>query len=227
MNINQTILFGCPIYKIKVDPTSYDKESLLKIIINNYSKDEYRNKFDNDKSSLHHSFLDDNNKDFEKVDYHKLGLVKVYNEIFDNFCYNTLKTNGNFSWKYTIQNYTASGKNQFLRPHSHMPFADFATVHYIQFDNKRHEKTEFLNHNDFSSYISFVRKKLYEVSDKSESSNSYLYENWAFTAEEDDLIIFPSVLRHEVAKGRYDSDKLRVTISSNLILNGVNEEIYD
>ena len=100
-------------------------------------------------------------------------------------------------------------------------------AHYIQFDNKRHEKTEFLNHNDFSSYISFVRKKLYEVSDKSELSNSYLYENWAFTAEEDDLIIIPSVLRHEVAKGRYDSDKLRVTISSNLILNGVNGEIYD
>ena len=118
----------------------YDKESLLKIIINNYSKDEYRNKFDNDKSSLHHSFLDDNNKDFEKVDYYKIGLVKAYNEIFDNFCYNTLKTNGNFSWKYSIQNYTASGKNQFLRPHSHLPFADFATVHYIQFDNKRHEK---------------------------------------------------------------------------------------
>ena len=40
MNINETILFGCPIYKIKVDPTSYDKESLLKkIIINNYSID--------------------------------------------------------------------------------------------------------------------------------------------------------------------------------------------
>ena len=108
-----------------------------------------------------------------------------------------------------------------------MPFADFATVHYIQFDNIKHEKTEFINHNDFSPYISYVRKKLYEVSDKSESSNSYLYENWAFTAEEDDLIIFPSVLRHEVAKGRYDSDKLRVTISSNLILNGVNGEIYD
>ena len=101
---------------------------------------EYRNKLDNDKSSLHHSFLDDANNDFKKVDYHKIGLVKVYNEIFDDFCYNTLKTNGNFSWKYTIQNYTASGKNQFLRPHSHMPFADFATVHYIQFDNKRHEK---------------------------------------------------------------------------------------
>ena len=65
------------------------------------------------------------------------------------------------------------------------------------------------------------------MSDKSESSNSYLYENWAFTAEEDDLIIFPSVLRHEVARGRYDSDKLRVTISSNLMLNGINGETYD
>ena len=85
MNINETILFGCPIYKIKVDPTSYDKESLLKIIINNYSIDEYRNKFDNDKSSLHHSFLDDANNDFKKVDYNKIGLVKVYNEIFDDF----------------------------------------------------------------------------------------------------------------------------------------------
>ncbi len=52
MNINETILFGCPIYKIKVDPNTYDKESLLKIIINNYSKDEYRNKFDNDKSNF-------------------------------------------------------------------------------------------------------------------------------------------------------------------------------
>ena len=82
MNINETILFGCPIYKIKVDPTTYDKESLLKIIINNYSKNEYRNKFDNDKRNLHHSFLDDANNDFKKVDYQKQQKFHLrHNEI--------------------------------------------------------------------------------------------------------------------------------------------------
>jgi len=227
MKIEETILFGCPIYKIRIDPNSYDKQSLLKTIENNYSKGSYRNKFDEDKSNLHHSFKDELNSKYEKVDYKKIGLIDVYNKVFDNYCHNTLKTKGDFSWKYTIQNYTASNKNQYLRPHSHMPYADFATVHYVKFNKTQHEKTMFSNHNDFGPYSQFLRKRLYDVSDELAPENSYLYETWSFSADEDDLIIFPAALRHEVPKGRIDATDLRVTISSNLMINGPNGETYD
>ena len=144
MKTEKTIIFGCPIYIIKVDPNSYDKQSLLKTIESNYSKDSYRNKFDKDQSNLHHSFSDELNPKFEKVDYNKVGLVDVYKKIFDNFCNNTLKTKDRFSYEYKIENYTASNKNQYFRSHHHLPTADFSSVHYIKFDKAQHEKTNFL-----------------------------------------------------------------------------------
>ena len=224
MKTEKTIIFGCPIYIIKVDPNSYDKQSLLKTIESNYSKDSYRNKFDKDQSNLHHSFSDELNPKFEKVDYNKVGLVDVYKKIFDNFCNNTLKTKDRFSYEYKIENYTASNKNQYFRSHHHLPTADFSSVHYIKFDKAQHEKTNFFNHNDFSSYSQFFSKGLYDVSDESVPENSYLFETWRFTVEEDDLVIFPAALKHEVPKGLTNTDKLRITVSTNLMINGPNRE---
>ncbi len=82
MKTEKTIIFGLPIYIIKVDPNSYDKQSLLKTIESNYSKDSYRNKFDDDESNLHHSYSDELNPKFEKVDYDKVGLIDVYYKNF-------------------------------------------------------------------------------------------------------------------------------------------------
>ena len=221
MKIEKKILFGLPIYSVKVNPNSYDKKSFLKIVNKNYSIDNYRNKFDDSKSNLHHSYFDETNDKFIKVNYKEIGLLDVYNKIFQDFFYITLKLKDNFLWKFTIENYTASMENQFLRPHNHLPHCDFATVHYVQFDSTKHRRTEFFNHNDFSPYIGDIRKTLCNVLDKLEPNNSYLFQNWSFDSVEDEMIIFPSCLKHEVPKCENSVDKLRVTISCNLTLNNV------
>src|SRR6056300_1364699 len=126
--INKDILFGLPIYTIHIDPKSYNKISLLKTIENNYNISNQRNKFC--ESDLHHSYNDGNDERFEKIDYEKIGLTKIYNNIFDDFCNKTLKTLKRFDYFYEIVNYTASKSKQFMRPHHHLPDYDFAIVHY-------------------------------------------------------------------------------------------------
>ena len=36
-------LFGCPIYKVKIDPSSYDKDQILSDIEHNYNLNSFRN----------------------------------------------------------------------------------------------------------------------------------------------------------------------------------------
>ena len=49
------------------------------------------------------------------------------------------------------ENYTAiNDRFQYMKPHQHLPESDFASVHYISFDNKVHKSTSFINQNTFS-----------------------------------------------------------------------------
>jgi len=44
--------------------------------------------------------------------------------------------------------------------------------------------------------------------------NSWNMEEWVYDTEEDDLIIFPAVLKHMVKNK--DSNKLRITLAANV-----------
>ena len=44
-----------------------------------------------------------------------------------------------------------------------------------------------------------------------------MYENWIPNAKEDDMIIFPAALQHDIPL--HSSDELRVTISTNIEVN--------
>ena len=223
--ISKNFLFGLPIYHTKVDPKKYDKDKIVNIINNNYSKDSYRNLYDDDQSDLHHSFKDTKNEKFEDIDYKETGLLSVYEDIFKDFANVSLKTKDKFLYRFSIENYTATKNSQFMRPHQHLPYVDFATVHYLQFDNKNHSNTVFINSNDFGPYINYIRKNFYNVCDNKNIDNSYLFQNWKYDVEEDDMIIFPSFLKHEIPKQKNDIDKLRITVVCNLSIENSEERI--
>ena len=211
---HKNILFGLPVYHFKINPNLYDKKNILNTIEKNYKINENR-----DKSlygDLHHSFMDEENEKFKKIDYVKSKLVQVYNNIFKDFTNNVLKTQKKFSYNYTIENYTATKNNQYMKSHNHLPDVDFTSVHYLQFDRTQHQNTVFLNMNDFGNYIRHIRKDFYNCVDSKSFENSYLFSNFSYNVEEDDMIIFPSILKHEIPKQKNNLDKLRVTIVCNL-----------
>ena len=180
INFDKHNLFSLPIYKIKIDPNQYDKKSFLKTVEANYKIDPTRcNHFPgNDEfGNLHHSYADTENKKFEQVDYLALGLTDTYNNIFKSFT-GELKTipGTMFGYHWTLENYTAiNDRFQYMKPHQHLPEADFASVHYISFDNEVHKSTSFINQNTFSSYLRYIRPDYYSLMDKNDVDNSYPY----------------------------------------------------
>lgn len=208
-------LFALPIYCLKVDPNSYDKQSIIDIVNHNYEIDNHRNKHEKF-GNLHHSYDDEKNIDYKEMKYLENGLNKVYDNIFEEFANKCLKMNKAFSYEYSFQNYTASKKSQYMVPHQHLPTCDFASVHYIQFEKGIHNPTNFHNMNEFVPYLNFVRPDMYNSAHSKHIDNSYLFDYYELDIEEDDMIIFPSCLRHEILPQKEQSDKIRITVATNI-----------
>ena len=207
------LLFGCPIYKVKVDPSSYDKKQILSDIKHNYNLNSFRNNpLTGDECMIHHSHRDFENKDFKSINYEKLQWV--YDDILEQF-FKMYPIKEGYGWQYQIINYACTQKGQWLVRHNHLPHDDFATVHYISL-NKDHPPTRFYNPADFASYVKDIQPSLFDKLENN-SVNSYMYETWIPQAEEDDMIIFPAALQHDIPL--QTSEELRITISSNIEIN--------
>jgi len=212
-DFTKTDLFSCPIYKIRIDPNSYDKEQILKDIKYNKSLKIRRNdteqNFDN--CDIHHSYNDFDNEDFRKINYDK--LTAVYQEIFHFFFDKVLFTTKEFNWNYEIVNYTALTEGQYLPTHNHIE-STFATVHYLNFKDD-HKFTRFDNPAGFAFYVKPIQPELYNVLNNKAIDNSYLYNRWDISVEEDDMLIFPGVLMHKIRPVGQTKEP-RITISTNL-----------
>lgn len=210
------ILFGIPVYKIKIDPGLYDKEKILSTIKKNYSIGP-RNKHNYYNSTMHMSLYDEG-KDpkFENMNYDKLS--KVYDNVFNNFV-KKLKLNykGKINLAYEIAQYTVLKKDDWMGYHNHLPDSDFACVHYLQLN--KDVGTKIKNTHSFSDYYRYMRPDMYKNMDKQDTINSYAFNDFTLSVEEDDMVIFPTVADHGIKKIDTVSDKLRITIATNLTLN--------
>ena len=225
-NINEfikTLLFSCPIYQIRIDPNSYDKEKIINDIKYNKSLKNTRNDPHQNiggTSDTHHSYRDFDNENFRSINYEKLQSVylKMIKEFFEKEI-QMKKTVKTFKYKIEFLNYSAITEGQWLPVHNHMENDDFATVHYLNFKND-HALTCFYNPATFAQYIKYIRPKMYNISDNMVSENSYLYELFTFPVKEDDMIIFPAALNHEIAP-QGPTKEPRITISSNIKIEGL------
>ena len=103
-------------------------------------------------------------------------------------------------------------EGQWLPVHNHIK-DDFATIHYLNFKDG-HNFTGFQNPADFVPYLKYIRPELMDMLDMIED-NSYHYEFSNFVVEEDDMLIFPSAINHEVLV-QGPTKEPRITISTNL-----------
>jgi len=207
-------MFNIPYWKYTIDPKSYDKNIILADIEHNYSLDNNRNKWDGKNylnSNLHHSNRDIDNPKFKKINY-KL-LIPVYHNLFDRFC-KTLELTSTFKYTFQITNYTAMKSGQYMRPHNHIGDSDFTCIHYVKFNPKKHQSTVFHNANHWADDYQYLRPNLYKKLNFENEKHSYLLKYYKLPTKEDDFVITPSSLIHEVPP--FKSDELRVTLVVNL-----------
>jgi len=217
-------LFAHNIFSYHIDPKSYNKQSIVDTINLNYSKQKHRNFYDNMnivESDIHHSYNDVDNKELPLPDYS--SLLPVYENVFKEL-YSNLKFKEGIEIKYHFQivNYTCTNKNQFMRKHWHLPSADFSCIHYLQFDEE-HSSTVFYNPGDDKARgYTAIRPKMVNSLDMEHYSNSGYAEVTAPIFKEDDMIIFPGYLDHEIPSSKYQYKKNRITIVTNTWLEDNN-----
>ena len=214
-DFTNTNLFSCPIYKIRIDPNSYDKEKIINDILYNKSLKNTRNdpyQYVGNHSDIHHSYKDFDNENFRSIDYEKLSYV--YLEIFKEFFKKEIFTLKEFRWEFYILNYSATTEGQWLPVHNHLMCDDFACIHYLNF-KKDHVLTTFHNPAKFVPYVKYIQPELYNTLNPLAPDNSYMWKFFEMPVEEDDMLIFPAALDHEISV-QGPIKEPRITIASNI-----------
>tara|TARA_A200000113_G_scaffold3600_1_gene3845 strand:+ start:676 stop:1305 length:630 start_codon:yes stop_codon:yes gene_type:complete len=208
MRIDSIPLFPTMIYKFHIDPNLYNKQSIIDIVEKNYQKNSYRNKFDSN-SDIHHSYADFDNDDYDKPVLDK--LTDVYNNTFTEL----IKKLQFKSFQYSLDNIVATKGSQYMAPHNHLPVADYSCIHYIKFNKDVHKPTTFRNPSMFAKSLHHIKPKFKPRINEIDFS-IFSEKHFVLTAE-DDMIIIPSYLEHQVDKSY--NDEMRITIVTNLIVN--------
>ena len=206
-------VYGLPTYITKINPKLYEKKKILSQIEKNYKVSKVRNKWSIDsfiKTDIHHSLEDEKNPKFKKINYYSLS--KCYGEIISKF-FNKLSLPRGLKVTYNIANYTCVRHNSVMTPHIHT--SDFSLIHYISFDKSQHIPTIFKSPYYFSLLLPQQENLRHIFSNQEE--NSWLYKEWVIHAEEDGVVIVPSILEHCVRN--LDSKKSRITIAVNIDIN--------
>ena len=211
MKYGFNLLFGLPVYRTKINSDEYNKQNIVETILENFNKKEERNVWSTDPwgKKIHQSLHDDSNPIFKIPDYS--GVSKLYFESLKDFLKN-LNINQDVRLNLQVINYTIANFQSIMEPHIHGA-SEFSMIHYVKFDPKEHAPTTFLNPYNFYGY-NVRMEKLAKKMHLNNLTNSWNVEEWTFNTEEDDLIIFPAVLKHMV-KNR-NSKKMRITVAANV-----------
>jgi len=218
MKINEIKnLFQHNIFKFKIDPKLFNKKNIVDTINLNFSKQQDRNYFDNMEgapSDLHHSFNDVENNELLLPDYS--SLLPIYKNVFKELYTNIKFKHGTeINCNFEIINYTCTNKSQFMRKHWHLPSADFSCIHYLQFDEE-HSPTLFYNPGDtVARSCKSTRTKFVDSLDLDGYSNLGYAEYAAPKFEENDMIVFPGYLDHEIPQAKHQYKRNRITVVTN------------
>ena len=205
-------LFGFPVHKIRIDPDSYDKDKIVSDIKENYEIDNNRNEWGS--SNLHHAYGNWENEKFIAINYDK--LKQIYQKTFEDFFKNTFNNSKPFNYHWNIVNYTAIKTGQYMKIHIHDDY-DFSCTHYIKFNPKKHSSIQFVNLSPMGLYGKNITNSAFEIGNRQDISNSYLQGSWNYSLSEDDMLIFPGSLHHEVPK-QEETDELRICVVTNIKL---------
>jgi hypothetical protein len=207
-------LFASNLYTYSIDPSLYDKNKIIETVISNYNKNPDRNNW-NPTSTLHHYYNDWDNKSFDTVDLST--LLPIYTSIFNNFI--GLVSPG-AEYSFNIENITVCADNSHtMSLHDHIAGDGtiFACVHYLKCNDYSAE-LQVVNPNSFFIYPALdVEKSITRLDDN--IHNSGFFKEWAIKPVIDNLIIFPSYLKHKVVPQEKTGYDFRIAIAINVVIN--------
>lgn len=191
----QLDIFNSFIWKTKINYD--DKEKLIKNIEEIYNKNP--NKTPEGWDCKIHSSFKNKKQNLEIIPKNLIKLIEEKSNEFLDTHLKLMKLKG----KYYMSNiwYNAYKNDQYQEIHHHGDSL-FSGCYYLKFDKEIHHSTTFYNPNYDLNYLLL-------------EDNSY----FSFTpdCEEDDLIFFPSFLKHGTKAFKQKcTDKIRITISFNI-----------
>ncbi len=208
-------LFPTPVWRTKIEKTEYDKDKIVEEILYNFNLDPKRNNWGNKSSIWHHSYNDVKNSNFKEISYKESGLIDRINEKMQEFV-SLLNLKNPVNYNFEITNYTVAKEGYFMANHAHHG-DDFTSVLYLKYDKKTHPSTRIMNPSNDSVYLKRLQPLLFDSSNHQSLDFSYFHEFFHIETEEDDLIVFPSHIMHQVPLVR-KTDTPRITISINMRL---------
>ena len=204
--------FGMPIWRENIDSKSYNKKEIIDTITRNYQKNRSRNKWWSTTSDVHHIYDDWDNIEYESPDWDN-SLMSLYKGVLQRF-FNTIDAEF-FNFNFSIVNYTCYGNLQYIQEHLH-PKTDFVGIHYIRFDTESHTPTRFINPMGYAKYLEDIRNEKGVKYHDNATSNSWILPSWEPKVIEDDMIIHPALLAHDVRPQTCDDDNLRIASVLNI-----------
>lgn len=215
-------LFPTSIYKTKINPSSYDKETVITKAIENYNLNPDKREYGAPEEEYHTTHLDDNQNVLDLN-----SLRPVYGEIVDEFMDGINKTRP-FEYIWNVVN-LSMGKNRSYRIHDHLAWPNkqnlntqFVMVHYVSYDKSVHHPTLFHNPLKIAEYEKFLT--INKVLMPHDVLNSTYFETWKLDTEEDDVVIFPAYLKHSVPQ-LTKNDKFRIITSTQIMIRYKDEEL--
>jgi hypothetical protein len=210
-------LFATRLWKQRVDPTLWDKQSFVSDVAENYRRDPYRSAWVND-GTLHHCYNDWDNPNFIK--YNLDQLMPLYGNIVSGFVAQ-LPVKKVPQYRYMVTNVTANKGGQYMGMHDHIYDSNelscaYSCVHYVKLEPHQ-PNTTFYNPSIAGQFINTM-STLTNHLDMSIMENSGLAGTWTIPTQEDDFVIFPSYLKHKV-QGNWkekDPNELRITVVVNI-----------
>lgn len=220
-------LFPTTIYKTQIDPSSWDKDQFVLESIKSYNIDPKRHVKNMPDSEYHTTYLDWDNKKFNTINLD--SIKQVYSKVVSDF-FESIRLSRHIEYKWTIINISI-GKDNWYDWHYHGVNLDkdnysndYVMVHYIKFDGDVHRPTAFQNPLTFMNCKNSVPLKT--ILDCSYVENSSFYPTYELNTNENDVIIFPSYLKHGVMKKNSNTEKFRIISSTHIDIRYTNEEIY-
>jgi hypothetical protein len=179
-----------------IDPVLYDKENIVNTLIENFSKNPSRNNWGD--SNMHMYANDWNNPKFDTVN--TVSLLPVYTNLFSNFL-NNLNPENEIAFEYEIVNFNITNTVQgYMKSHAHLARNDclFSAVHYLK-TSIECSILQFKNPLIYNQYMDPEISKY--VNSKFNNLNNFTSsykEHWNYFPIQDEVVIFPSYLKHSV-----------------------------
>jgi len=190
-------MFPSMIYKARIDPKSYDKKAIIDTAVKNYEIDPTKNNWDNT-CDLHHYYYA-----MDEAPSEIKSLTQSYKTVINDYMSSISKNANAFKYRWKMVNFAVNTK--YMAAHDHFYKmkgwqSAFSCCHYISYNWRYHSPTKFINPLVIGQYSS-TTQDIANLLDKGDINNSSYFGEYSLDVKEDDMIIFPSYLKHIVANG--------------------------